>query len=75
MLYGIRYRIDAHVYDRRKGACRSGCAAGALEARSYRTAEAALGDQPVGELLRQDGDQAGLVAPERRFQVVVVDHT
>lgn len=58
-----------------RGACRPGCAACVLEARAYGTAEAADGDQPAEEVLRQDGDQAGLVPPERRFEVVVVDHT
>jgi len=75
MLYGIRYRIDAHAYDRRKGGCRSGCPACALEARAYGTLEAAVSDQPAAELRRHDGDQGGLVAPERRFEVVVIDHT
>lgn len=75
MQYGIPYRIDAHRYDSCRGFCRSGCGACALEARAYRTVEPAVGDQPPAELARQDGDQDAVVAPARRFQVVVVDYT
>ena len=69
----VSYRIDAHHYDRRRAGCRPRCPACRLEAATYRSVDDALAAQPREELALGEGDQAALIPPPRRFQVVVVD--
>jgi hypothetical protein len=73
MKIAVAYRIDAHSYDARTGNCRPRCSACAREAPLYNTAADAIRDQPPAELALEDGDQAGLFPPARRFQIVIVD--
>jgi hypothetical protein len=66
----VRYRYDAHRYDRRRGECDPGCPACARELDIYRSYAEAFEDQPLEERVLQDGDQYGLELPPRRFMII-----
>lgn len=67
----VRYRYDAHHYDRNQSTCRPSCPACPRELPTYRTYGEAFLAQPEDERSREDGDQYGLELPERRFMIVV----
>jgi len=69
----VRYRIDAHNYDRNRGCCPDSCRSCRLERTAWPNPAAAIAAQPAAEALREDGEQGALAPPARRFEVVVVD--